>query len=164
MTNSMDPRQDVRIRHATLADADVISAITDAAYAKYLPRMGRKPRPMTADYRQMLAAHPIWILTVADHPVGVLVLEREPGVLLIYSVAIHPGYQRRGFGRMLLAWAEQEARHTGYDRIRLYTNSLMTENIALYTRLGYHETGRESYHDLVVVHFSKSLGPLAAAE
>jgi len=153
----METPQSVVIRRATPADVASITAITNAAYARYVPRMGRKPQPMTADYQQMLATHPIWLLSVADQPAGVLVLIHEPAALLIYSVAVHPDYQRRGFGQQLLAWSEYEARQAGYTQIRLYTNALMEENIARYTALGYRETGREPFGELTVVHFAKEL-------
>lgn len=153
----MERPQHVVIRRATPADVASITAITDAAYARYVPRMGRKPQPMTADYQQMVATNPIWLLSVADQPVGVLVLIHEPTALLIYSVAVHPDYQQRGYGQQLLAWSEHEARRAGYTQIRLYTNALMEENIARYTALGYRETGREPFGELTVVHFVKDI-------
>jgi ribosomal protein S18 acetylase RimI-like enzyme len=157
----MSDNQQISIRRATPADAAAIAALTDAAYAKYVPRMGRKPQPMTVDYHQMVAAHPVWVLHVEQALAGVLVLEHEPDTLLIYSVAIHPDCQRRGFGRRLLAWAEQEAQQAGYSNIRLYTNALMDENIALYKSLGYHETHREPFNGLFIVHLSKPLATSA---
>jgi len=116
---------------------------------------------MTADYQQILAEHPVWIVWVDEQPAGVLVLMHEPDALLIYSVAITPEYQKRGLGRRLLAWAESEARQAGYDTIRLFTNALMEANIALYTRLGYVETRREPFGALTVVHMRK---PIQAPE
>jgi ribosomal protein S18 acetylase RimI-like enzyme len=153
----MDQHQRVVVRRALPEDIGMIIAITDAAYAKYVPRLGRKPQPMTTDYHHILASHPVWLLCVDDQPAGVLVLMHEPDALLIYSVAIHPDYQKRGFGRQLLAWGEQEARRSGYARIRLFTNVLMEENIALYKRLGYRETGREPFQGLTRVHLAKQV-------
>jgi ribosomal protein S18 acetylase RimI-like enzyme len=153
----METPQRVIIRRATSADVASIMAITDAAYARYIPRMGRKPQPMTVDYQLMLTTNPIWLLCVADQPVGVLALIHEPTMLLLYSVAVHPDYQRRGFGQQLLAWSEHEARRAGYTHIRLYTNALMEENIARYIALGYRETGREAFEGLTIVHFAKNL-------
>src|SRR5262245_37455251 len=128
----MDHQPQVAIRRAVAEDAAVIAAITDAAYRNYVPRLGRKPQPMTADYQQLLAEHPIWLLEIDGQPVGVLVLIHESQALLIYSVAVSPSEQQCGFGRQLLAWAEQEAQQAGYQHIRLYTNALMEENIARY--------------------------------
>jgi ribosomal protein S18 acetylase RimI-like enzyme len=45
-------------------------------------------------------------------------------------------------GRALVAFAEAEARRRGYAQLRLYTHVLMTENLALYRRLGFEESGR----------------------
>ncbi|MEW5986878.1 MAG: GNAT family N-acetyltransferase [Chloroflexota bacterium] len=147
----------VIIRRASLADADIITELTAAAYSRHVPRLGRLPQPMTADYRQMVAEHPIWLLYLGSEPAGVLVLIVEAEALLIYSVAISPPHQKQGLGRRLLAWAEQEARRAGYTLIRLYTNVLMEENVALYRRLGYEETGRESYLGSTLVHMAKPL-------
>ena len=145
------------IRRASADDAATIAAITNDAYAKYVPLMGRNPQPMNADYGQMLAEHPIWLLYVEGQPAGLIVLMHEPEALLIYSVAVHPQHQRLGLGRQLLSWAEEQARQAGYAAIRLYTNALMVENIALYGRLGYAETGREPFGEMTVVHMAKQV-------
>ena len=153
----MPVNKQISIRRAAPADVAAIAALTDAAYAKYVPLMGRKPQPMTVDYHQIVDTNPVWLLCVGQAVAGLLVLMHEPDIMLIYSVAIHPDYQRRGFGRQLLAWAEQEAQAAGYTRIRLYTNALMEENIALYKLLGYQETHREPFNGLFIVHLSKPL-------
>ena len=143
------------IRRARPDDAEAVAEITDSAYASYLPLLGRKPLPMTADHRRMIGENDVWLLFHEDHPVGVLVLVDEPDSLLIYSVAIRPELQGQGLGRRLLGWAEQEARRAGRPRIRLYTNALMAANIELYRALGYLETGREPHMGSTLVHMSK---------
>lgn len=145
------------IRRAMLRDVAAISALTDLAYSKYVPRIGRKPQPMTTDYQHFVENHPVWVLEIEQQIAGVLVLQNEESTLLIYSVAIHPDQQKRGYGRLLLAWAEQEAKKAGYETVQLYTNAKMAENIALYTRLGYQQTGREPVDTGVRVNMSKVL-------
>ena len=152
----------IDIRKAVPGDAEIIVSITDAAYAKYVPVIGRKPQPMTADYHKILAEHHVWIVWIDEYPAGVLVLMHEPDAMLIYSVAIVPAYQKIGLGRRLLAWAEAEARQAGYAYIRLFTNALMEANIALYSRLGYVETQREPFHELTIVHMHKPIHPTEA--
>jgi GNAT superfamily N-acetyltransferase len=147
----------VNIKLASKEDATTVSAITDAAYSKYIPLLGRKPEPMTVDYSEMIAKRPVHILMVGDQPAGVLVLEHENAQTLIWSVAIHPDFQGRGLGLSLLRLAENEARERGYRKIRLYTNSLFTENITLYRWFGYEETGREPFLGSILVHMSKQL-------
>ncbi len=157
MTLPTSPEQRIVVRKASPDDADIIAALTDAAYTRYISRLGRKPQPMTADYRQIAAEHPVWLLYLDDQPAGVLVLMYEPEGVLIYSVAVSPPYQKQGLGRRLLAWAEEQARQAGYSRIRLYTNEHMEENIALYRRLGYEETKRETYMGSTLIHMAKQV-------
>ncbi len=147
----------VNVKLASKEDAATVSAITDAAYSKYIPLLGRKPEPMTVDYGEMIAKHPVHILMVGDRPAGVLVLEHEKDQTLIWSIAIHPDFQSRGLGLRLLRLAEDETRERGYRKIRLYTNSLFTENIALYRWFGYKETGREPFLVSILVHMTKQL-------
>ena len=151
-----DERQ-IIVRIASSDDAGTIAALTDAAYARYIPLLGRKPQPMTADYRQVAADHSVWLLSVNDQPAGVLVLMYESEALLIYSVAVCPPYQKQGLGRRLMAWAEHQARQHGYQIIRLYTNERMEENIAMYKHLGYEETSRQPYQGSTLVHMAKRL-------
>jgi N-acetylglutamate synthase-like GNAT family acetyltransferase len=129
-TNDLQPT----LRKATTADAAAITALTEAAYAKYIPLIGRKPQPMTADYRQMVADHTIWLLEAAGQLAGVLVLIEELETLLIYSIAVRPDLQGRGLGHRLLALAENEARQAGCQNIRLYTNEHFKEIKRLFTK------------------------------
>lgn len=145
------------IRRASADDIETIAALTNAAYAKYVPRLGRKPLPITADYRKVLEDHDVWVVCLSQAPVGVVVLTLEPEAMLVYSVAVDPEQQGRGLGRRLLMWAEQQALDQDREVIRLYTNARMQENIALYRRLGYEETGREPYAGSTLVHMAKRL-------
>ena len=147
----------IKVILASRGDADVVAAITDAAYSKYVTRIGRKPEPMTVDYGDMISEYPVYILTVGDQPMGVLVLKHEAEQTLIWSVAVHPDFQGRGLGLRLLRLAEQEARKCGYGKVRLYTNALFTENIDLYKWLGYEETMREPFRGSTLVHMTKKL-------
>jgi ribosomal protein S18 acetylase RimI-like enzyme len=147
----------ISLRRAILADVDRITALTDAAYSGYIPLIGRKPQPMTVDYSRMVTENTIWLLSVQDELAGLLVLVYEPQDLLIYSIAIHPAYQKNGLGRRLMALAEKLARDAGYESIRLYTNERFSYNIALYQWLGYQETGREPLLGSNIVHMRKVL-------
>jgi ribosomal protein S18 acetylase RimI-like enzyme len=54
---------------------------------------------------------------------------------------VRPTEQGRGHGRALLDFADQRAAALGLAAIRLYTNTRMVKNIALYRRHGYAEIG-----------------------
>ena len=46
-----------RVTKATQADVEAIRELTRAAYAKWVPLMGREPKPMGADYEAALRKH-----------------------------------------------------------------------------------------------------------
>ena len=148
------------IRIANLADTAAVREIVDAAYRSYVPRIGKPPGPMLDDYQKRIAAGQVWALSGVDGIVGILVLEETPGGFLLDNIAVAPRQQGNGYGRLLLDFAEAEAIRRGWREIRLYTNALMTENIALYRRIGYVETARVSEKGFDRVYMTK---PLAAS-
>ena len=130
------------LRPAASADVAAITRIVRDAYSVYLPRMGKPPAPMLADYAATVTAKQATVLDAGGTVAGVIVLVEEPDHLLIENIAIDPRFQHRGLGRMLVEFAEQKARTRGYGEVRLYTNVLMTENVEFYGRLGFAETHR----------------------
>jgi ribosomal protein S18 acetylase RimI-like enzyme len=147
----------IELRQATPADAAAIRHLTRAAYAKWAALIGREPKPMTADYEVALRQHRFDLLLSGGVPAASIETVEEDGQLLIENVAVAPRFQRRGFGRMLLAHAERLARDLGKVRLRLYTNQRFTENIRLYERLGYTIDREENLGVAVVVHMSKAV-------
>ncbi|MBV9898154.1 MAG: GNAT family N-acetyltransferase, partial [Chloroflexi bacterium] len=66
-------------------------------------------------------------------------------------------WQGRGLGKRLLEFAEGEAKRLGFSEVRLYTNALMTENRALYARVGYVEYERRDVDGRDTVFMRKRL-------
>jgi ribosomal protein S18 acetylase RimI-like enzyme len=85
------------------------------------------------------------------------VLIPEPTTMLLDNVAVSPRAQGRGFGVKLIAFAEARARAAGFAAIRLYTQDVMVENLALYARLGFVETHRAKELGLNRIYMSKAL-------
>lgn len=146
------------LRTAVPADAAAIRALTRAAYAKWVPVIGREPKPMGADYEAAVRAHRFDLLYVGDELAALIETIDEADQLLIENVAVSPGHQGRGLGRRLLAHAEGLALARGHARIRLYTNQRFEANIALYQRVGYRIDREEAVSAGVVIHMSKALG------
>jgi len=142
---------DVQLRRADPSDVETIEHIVHAAFDMYAARIGRQPAPMTADYRAAVAATRVWVLEVDGEPVGIVVNEVHEDHLLLDTVAVAPGAQGHGYGALLLARAEDDARELGLPEVRLYTNEAMTENQSFYPRHGYIETarGRQDGYDRV---------------
>ena len=147
------------LRRARPKDLAVVQAIVNAAYSIYVGRIGKPPGPMLDDYAGLIAAGAVSVLEDPDSAVAALVvLLAKPDHLLLDNIAVRPDHQRQGLGRRLIAFAESEARRLGYAELRLYTHEKMTENIALYTRLGFRETGRGQEAGYDRVFMTKPLG------
>jgi len=148
------------IRPARPSDAKAVAAVVRAAYAIYVDRIGKPPGPMLDDYAARIAEGSVSVIEDgAGGIAGIIVLLPERDHLLLDNIAVRPDCRGRGFGHGLIAFAEAEARRRGYSEIRLYTHEAMTENIALYGRIGFVETarGRQASYDRVFM--TKTLGP-----
>jgi ribosomal protein S18 acetylase RimI-like enzyme len=130
------------IRPALEEDAAIVADVVRAAYTHYIARIGKPPGPMLDDYAQRIADRQTWVLEEAGRIVGILVLEETGAGFLLDNIAVPPDCQGKGYGRTLVEFAEAEARRRGFADIHLYTHASMTENIALYQRIGFVETHR----------------------
>jgi GNAT superfamily N-acetyltransferase len=131
------------IRQARPGDRAAVENIVGDAYAVYIDRIGKPPGPMLDNYERRIADNCVHVLEAEDGAIAaVVVLVAKSDHLLLDNIAVRPDRQRRGLGRRLVAFAEAEARRLGHAELRLYTHVKMSENIALYTRLGFVETGR----------------------
>jgi ribosomal protein S18 acetylase RimI-like enzyme len=148
----------IALRRAVPADAPAIRELTRAAYAKWVPLIGREPKPMTADYEAAVRSHRFDLLYADGALAALIETIVQPDHLLIENVAVLPAFQGHGLGRRLLDHAETLAAEAGFDEIRLYTNQRFVENVALYRRLGYRFEREESGERGVTVHMSKPIG------
>jgi ribosomal protein S18 acetylase RimI-like enzyme len=132
------------IRPAHGADLSAVVACVDAAYSKYIVRIGKEPAPMQADYPALIGRGVVHVLPEPSTGdlCALIVLWPTGGAMFVENVAVHPRYQGQGLGRRLMAFAEEQARAANLPEVRLYTNEAMTENLAFYRRLGFKETGR----------------------
>ncbi|HEV7370756.1 GNAT family N-acetyltransferase [Arenibaculum sp.] len=150
-------RERQELRRATAADAPAVRHLTRLAYARWVPVIGREPKPMTADYADAVRRHRIDLLYLDGGLAGVVETAARPDYLLIENVAVSPSFQGRGLGRRLIAHAEHLAAELGYGEIRLYTNKLFAENLRLYDRLGYRVDREEAFGGGHLVHMSKPI-------
>jgi ribosomal protein S18 acetylase RimI-like enzyme len=130
------------VRKAEDRDLDKVVSLTEAAYAPYTALFGTPPIPVTEDYAPRIARGEVWVLEGGSEIAGVLTLERHDDHAMIFSVAVSPDFQGKGFGITLLKHADEQTRLWGLPEVRLYTNARMERNIALYLAYGFHETGR----------------------
>lgn len=146
------------LRSAEAADASRVAELVDAAYGHYVERIGMLPGPMTNDYADVIRTRQVTVAERQGAIVGIIVLTVTDEGFLVDNVAVHPSHRGTGLGRALLQFAEAEAQRAGFDAIYLYTHEKMTENLALYARIGYVEYDRRSQGAFSRVYLRKHLG------
>lgn len=146
----------VQIRPGRPKDVASVRDIVERAYGIYVEQIGGRPAPMDADYEEVVRRGHLFVAE-DEGVVGLIVLVLEPDHVLIENVAVDPGRQSVGVGRLLLAHAEAYARTHSIPTLRLYTNAAMTRNLALYARLGYSEDHRRTDGGFERVFLSKRL-------
>jgi len=150
---------EVSIRPADARDASALTAIATAAYAPYIERIGREPAPMVADFAAHVARGEAWVLEDAAEVVAFIITYPKSDGQFIENVAVRPSRHGQGHGRSLMDYAEFLAREQGFQKLELYTNVKMAENLAFYPKLGYVETKRISEDGFDRVYFEKRLDP-----
>jgi N-acetylglutamate synthase-like GNAT family acetyltransferase len=147
----------VTLRKASETDVAAIRALVRAAYEKWISMLGLEPTPVRADYDLAVRAHHIELLFHGEVLAGLIEMKRESDHLLIVNVAVLPEFQKRGFGRLLLARAEAVTAALGLSELRLYTGKLMVENLVLYQRMGYCAFREEPFMHTARVHMKKRI-------
>ncbi len=153
----MAPVTPTALRLASPADAGEIREIVRAAYARWVPLIGREPMPMRVDYDQALREHRFDLLQRGPRILALIETMLAPDHLWIENVAVRPELQGQGLGRRLLAHAEELARAARRTELRLLTNGDFAANIALYERSGYVVTSREPFMGGTTVYMRKAL-------
>jgi len=145
------------MRLARPGDAAAIRALVRAAYAKWVPVLGREPRPMQADYDAAVLQHRFDLMQADGLLVALIETAARPDHLWIENIAVSPDRQGHGLGRLLLGHAEGLAREAGLAEVRLLTNGKMLANRRLYAGMGYAEDREDPFGDGTVVYLSKRL-------
>ncbi|KAK7417423.1 hypothetical protein QQX98_004542 [Neonectria punicea] len=117
---------DATISRAKPEDIPAIKVIVDEAYSKYIERIGKPPAPMTTNYNELLNTHDIFVLRrdATNTIVGSIILgiDGESDSIKINNLVVDPAAQGRGYGRVLMNYAEELARSQGRPTLTLFTN------------------------------------------
>ncbi|HEV7305103.1 GNAT family N-acetyltransferase [Ensifer sp.] len=130
------------MRLARPDDLAAVLSVTSAAYEPYRALLGSPPLPMTEDYVPRIGRREVWVCEDEATISALAVIERHADHLMIFSLAVAPAFQGQGLGVGLLKFADGKAADWALPEVRLYTNSRMERNIALYRAHGFQETGR----------------------
>src|SRR5688500_6670078 len=101
------------IRSAASDDVARVRAIALAAYAKFVPRIGREPAPMVADYESEIAAGRAVVIETPGAVSGYMIAWPEPDAYFIENIGVDPAHQGEGLGRRLIQHAVAEANRLG---------------------------------------------------
>jgi len=146
------------LRRAGPDDAGSIARLVHRAYSKWIPVIGREPKPMKADYQHAVRDHEVWVLDGERGVIAVLEMIPAHDHVLVENVAVEPAVQGHGIGRRLMAYAEAEAKRRGLGEVRLFTNERFVDDLRFYDRLGYEEFDRRPYGDSQLVFLAKRVG------
>jgi tRNA threonylcarbamoyladenosine biosynthesis protein TsaE len=116
-----------------------VHALTQAAFkdqGRLAPPSGAL-RETESSVREDLAVHGGLIAFLDGRPAGCLRFRFDGGRAFVRRVAVDPALQRRGFGRDLMAAAEEELRKRGQRAVYLRVRKALPGNLAFYERLGY---------------------------
>ncbi|WP_455886166.1 GNAT family N-acetyltransferase [Pseudomonas rustica] len=98
------------IRLAIATDEPEIRQCAQQAYARYVPLIGRKPAPMTADFARQIAQAVVYVATDDQSTFqGFIVFYAEQGHMLLENVAVLPSAAGRGVGKALISFCENTA-------------------------------------------------------
>ena len=154
---ALDRVESLVVETAKAEDVPAIKPMIDAAYSKYIERFGKLPAAMTADYDKLIETQSLYVLRVGSNVVGSILLSRDDDSIKVNNLVVDPSAQGRGYSRVLMDHAEDMARAQGLAAVTLFTNEKMHENIALYTKIGFTETGRKTQDGFNRVFFRKNV-------
>ena len=113
------------------------------------------PAPGLETFDACVAQGQVW--TLGSPPTAYLIAYPKDTGLLIDTVAVAPDLRGQGTGKALIQFAENLAQKAAHDRIWLYANEVMRENIALYQHLGYEVYDRREEDGYSRVYMEKTL-------
>lgn len=155
---------DVRLRRATVDDAQTIADLIYEAFApfesEYTPGAFEYTTPKADAIRPRFDEGPIWIAEVDGAAVGTVSGMPDSGRFYIRSMAIKPSVQRGGIGQQLLEILEAYAREHGFEKLYLYTTFVLPGAKRLYEKNGFYvlrETPPEEWHDMGGLEMEKNL-------
>ena len=145
------------IRAALPTEAEAIRDLVRAAYAKWVPLIGREPRPMQADYVQALLVHRFDVIGPEGSPLALIETKDRGDHLWIENIAVAPERQGQGLGHRLLAHAEALARQLALPELKLLLNKKFEANLRLYRSVGFEVEREEPFLDGITVYMRRRL-------
>ncbi|PIK69019.1 GNAT family N-acetyltransferase [Methylobacterium frigidaeris] len=145
------------LRSATKEDVPRIEALVRAAYAKWIPVIGREPVPMIADYALAVRVNRFGLLERDGSLLALIETIPRADHLWVENLAVAPARRGQGLGRWMLQRAEDDGRALGHTMMRLVTNQAFAGNVEFYRRAGFAVEREEPFRGGVAVYLGKVL-------
>ena len=161
-----------RLLRAATATFDVVDPHSDhAVWAlnRYFEELDRRfpdgfdpGDSLVTDAPSLRAPDGAFVVAYSDErPVGCGgVMRLSPGIGEVKRMWVHPDWRGVGLGARLLRRLEDEAVVQGLHTVRLDTNSVLVEAIAMYERAGYHPIERYNDNPYACCWFEKVVPPV----
>ncbi len=153
----------IEVRWASIADRAAVVKVLQRAFADYDGRLQPPPGALgetEASVRAHLQKGRIALAFIEGAPVGAMFLERKGDALFLSRVSVVPEKRGSGITARMVALAEEGARREGVRALTLRVREVLAQNLALFQRLGFRETGRhghESQPETVMIDMRKGL-------
>ena len=151
----------MRLRTATLSDAEVIAATLRDAFAEfeplYTPAGFLATTPTAEQLRARWAEGPTWVAVRDGTVVGTVSAVPRATELYIRSMAVRPAVQGQGVGAQLLWTVEALGVEQRYGRLVLSSTPFLYAALRLYERLGFRRTGEADLFGTPLVVLTKPL-------
>lgn len=146
------------IRKGTYDDINSIIKITNACAAHMVAKnifQWNEFYPNKAAFKKDIEKEECYVLDIENKIIGCITVstfmdpEYNPvswltpnkNNLYIHRLAIHPNYQRKGFAKQLMSFAEAYAKENSFKSVRLDTFSQNKRNQKFYKLRGYNKLG-----------------------
>ena len=154
----------IEVRWATAADRAAVVKVLQRAFADYDGRLQPPPGAL-GETESSVRAHlqrggSVALAFIEGAPVGAMFVERKGGALFLSRVSVVPEKRGSGITARMVALAEALARGAGVGGLTLRVREVLAQNLALFQRLGFRETGRhghESRPETVMIDMRKDL-------
>lgn len=138
----------IDVRLAAVADRAAVVKVLQRAFADYDGQLQPPPGALgetEASVRAHLKKGSIALAFIAGEPVGAMFIERKGDALFVSRVSVVPEKRGSGITARMVVLAEEEARRQGIHALSLRVREVLAQNVALFQRLGFRETGRHGH-------------------
>ncbi|WP_091234555.1 GNAT family N-acetyltransferase [Microbacterium sp. 3J1] len=151
----------VTIRPASASDAEHVASIERDADVLLTDSFGASEWPPAGDAVERIGG-PGFVLLLEDpsddSPAGFVHVLDADGHAHLEQLSVRPAVGRRGFGRLLVTAALDEARARGYTRVTLRTYADVPWNAPFYASCGFLESIPETAFQLRLVDTEAAIG------